>query len=482
MTEINFVEGGYWAAQWTYNIPPVGNPPAEFSYQYDSLASDLETDEFRLHMFPNNFDGATNTYGSNFLIMNGNTLDGINLFGLVESGEFQIDDGDQILIFNDDNTKVISFTASGIATLGTDRLRVSFYGETLAYNGPPGVGFNDDENITFVNTSASDGLNEDVEWNNHILYHDHDRTQIDPANWSGYCLAGGRQHFDFDYWNVGGSTCDIFTCPSEIYNSEHVYMSRTFFSTGNSPQVIYIKGGQVLVRGVVDGQYTIVTDDYTEYRVHSSSNTIDRVWGNIWLIDDVVYSDSYYSGAVVHPQSGGTNNVLGLISGGSVIIANTIPNGARGGGTGSGNIKINAAILAMNGGFISHYWQNTTIGYSGPTLATGYDNLPIADGRGGHRNGYRPESQSGQYSSNNQGDYRGLVRLWGSVVQFRRGYMKRNQTGPYMTGDIGYDKDYHYDWNLQLKPPPYFPDLQSTNNTVILKMASYGEARNHDQD
>ena len=312
MTEINFVEGGYWAAQWTYNIPPVGNPPAEFSYQYDSLASDLETDEFRLHMFPNNFDGATNTYGSNFLIMNGNTLDGINLFSLVESGEFQIDDGDQILIFNDDNTKVISFTASGIATLGTDRLRVSFYGETLAYNGPPGVGFNDDENITFVNTSASDGLNEDVEWNNHILYHDHDRTQIDPANWSGYCLAGGRQHFDFDYWNVGGSTCDIFTCPNEIYNSEHVYMSRTFFSTGNSPQVIYIKGGQVLVRGVVDGQYTIVTDDYTEYRVHSSSNTIDRVWGNIWLIDDVVYSDSYYSGAVVHPQSGGTNNVWDL--------------------------------------------------------------------------------------------------------------------------------------------------------------------------
>ena len=111
------------------------------------MASDLEADEFRLHLFPNNFDGATNTYGSNFLIMNGNTLDGINLFSLVESGEFQIDDGDQILIFNDDNTKVISFTATGIATLGMDRLRVSFYGETLAYNGPPGVGFNDDENI-----------------------------------------------------------------------------------------------------------------------------------------------------------------------------------------------------------------------------------------------------------------------------------------------------------------------------------------------
>ncbi|MDP6170090.1 MAG: hypothetical protein QF780_08795, partial [Candidatus Marinimicrobia bacterium] len=126
--------------------------------------------------------------------------------------------------------------------------------------------------------------------------------------------------------------------------------------------------------------------------------------------------------------------------------------------------------------------QNTTVGYSGPSLASGYDNLPIADGRGGHRNNYRHEDVSGLYSSNNQGDYRGYVRLWGSVVQFRRGYMKRNATGPYMTGDIGYDKDYNYDWNLQLNPPPYFPDLQSTNNSVILKMASYGEARNHNQD
>jgi len=478
MTEINFVEGGYWAAQWTYNIPPIGNPPAEFSFQYDSLASGLETDDFHLHLFPNEFDGTTNTYNSNFLVMSGNTLDGINLYSLVSSGDFEIGDGDQIFIFNEDNSKVISFISSGIATLGTDRLRVSFYGETLAYNGPEGIGFNDDESITFVNASASDGLNEDVQWNNQVYYHDHDLTETDPDGWTGYCEAGGRQHFDFDYWTAGGTTCDIFTCPNEIYDSEHVYMSRTFFARGNSPQIIYIKGGQVLVRGVVDGQYSIVTDDYTEYRVHSSGNTIDRVWGNIWLIDDVVYSDSYGNGQIIHPQDGGTNNVLGLISGGSVIIANTLPNGARSGGTSSGNIKINAAILAMNGGFISQYWQNTTAGHHGP-LITNYDPRPIGDGRGGHRNNYRPDSQSGQYSSDNQGDYRGYVRLWGSVVQFRRGYMKRNTTGPYMTGDIGYDKDYHYDWNLKLNPPPYFPDLQNTNNTVVLKMASYGEANTY---
>ena len=56
--------------------------------------------------------------------------------------------------------------------------------------------------------------------------------------------------------------------------------------------MIYIKGGQVLVRGIVDGQYTIVTDDFTEYRRHDNNEIIDRVWGNIWLIDDVVYNDS----------------------------------------------------------------------------------------------------------------------------------------------------------------------------------------------
>ena len=48
---------------------------------------------------------------------------------------------------------------------------------------------------------------------------------------------------------------------------------------------------------------------------HSSSSTVDRVWGNIWLVDDMVYSDSYGNGQIIHPQDGGTNNVLSLIAG-----------------------------------------------------------------------------------------------------------------------------------------------------------------------
>jgi hypothetical protein len=193
---------------------------------------------------------------------------------------------------------------------------------------------------------------------------------------------------------------------------------------------------------------------------------------------NIVFADSYSDGAVIHPMDGGSNNVLGLISGGSVIIANTRPNGARGGQYGT-DIKINAAILAMNGGFLSHYWQNSLTNYHNWNDGLTYG--VIADGRGGHRNLYRSSEVDGIYTGDD--DDRGTVHLWGSVVQFQRGYMKRNYPGPYNTSPgVGYDKDYHYDWNLQIKPPPYFPDLQNSNNTVILKMASYGEAKTQHQD
>ncbi|MBT4154526.1 MAG: hypothetical protein HOC41_06495, partial [Candidatus Marinimicrobia bacterium] len=325
------------------------------------------------------------------------------------------------------------------------------------------------------NTSATTGLAGDVEWNSFYYYHDH----LD--NGAAYCEAGRIQHFDFEYWNYGGisgTNCDIFSCPSIIYNSDYAYGSRLFYPKGSTPKVIYIRGGQVLVRGIVDGQYSIVTDDYTEYRRHDDTDKIDRVWGNIWLIDDVVYSDSYASGQTIHPNDGGSTNVLGLIAGGNVIIANTRPNGARGKQYGE-DIIINASILAMNGGFISHYWQNTLLGYH--DFNDGLEYGIIADGRGGHRNYYQEQigigpDYSGVYTGTN--DFRGDVNLWGSIVQFKRGYMLRNYLGPYnVTPGVGYDKNYNYDYNLLVNPPPYFPDLETENSNVVLKMASYGEAK-----
>ena len=481
MTEINFVNGGYWATQWWYNIPPVGSPPAEYDFVYDASSHlNPQADAGTLHLFANLYDGTTYppnpANGQNFLIVSAFDASGNNV---QEEIIDLIEGGDIIRIQNGDGSKVQSFIANGATPSGSDKLFVQFNIETFTYVSLSGTGFSDNEPVTFINTSASTGLAEDVEWNSYNFYHDHLDNGID------FCEAGRIQHFDFEYWNYGGISgngCDIFTCPDVIYNSDYVHMNRTFFSKGNSPQVIYIKGGQVLLRGTVDGLYTIVTDDYTEYRRHDDNDIIDRVWGNIWLIDDIVYADSYASGEVVHPIDGGTNHVLGLIAGGSVIIANTRPNGARDQQYGS-DIVINASILAMNGGFISHYWQNTLQNYHNPTYYTGGTGITtvIADGRGGHRNYYRVKSSSppnfgGVFTGNS--DYRGTVHLYGSIVQFKRGYMKRNDPGPYPVPapGLGYDKDYHYDWNLQLKPPPYFPDLESSDNTVILKMASYGEA------
>ena len=48
--------------------------------------------------------------------------------------------------------------------------------------------------------------------------------------------------------------------------------------------------------------------------------------------------------------------------------------------------------------------------------------------------------------------------------------MKRNYPGPYnVSPGVRYDKRYNYDWNLKLRPPPYFPDIKNTNNTVIFE-------------
>ncbi len=478
MTEINFVEGGFWVAQWWYNIPPVGSPAAEYDYYYDSLATGINNrDDGRLHLGANNqfdFDIVPPTYPSNnpppaFIIS------GIDATGSDITQELQdlVNPGDLIRIQNDAGTRWIQFIATNDIPF-LPAVAIFFDPLTLSSSDEP---FLDDEPVKFINTSATTGLAGDVEWNSFYYYHDH----LD--NGAAYCEAGRIQHFDFEYWNYGGisgTNCDIFSCPSIIYNSDYAYGSRLFYPKGSTPKVIYIRGGQVLVRGIVDGQYSIVTDDYTEYRRHDDTDKIDRVWGNIWLIDDVVYSDSYASGQTIHPNDGGSTNVLGLIAGGNVIIANTRPNGARGKQYGE-DIIINASILAMNGGFISHYWQNNLTGYHNPTSYThnGVTTV-IADGRGGHRNYYKEEDDDGVYDDND--DERGIVHLWGSIVQFKRGYMHRdgygNFTMPYSAyPGVGYDKNYHYDYNLLVNPPPYFPDLETENSNVVLKMASYGEAK-----
>ena len=52
--------------------------------------------------------------------------------------------------------------------------------------------------------------------------------------------------------------------------------------------------------------------------------------------------------------------------------------------------------------------------------------------------------------------------------------MMRNNPGPYTSGDIGYEKNYHYDYNLLDNPPPYYPDQSTVSGVIVLKIKSYG--------
>ncbi|MBJ48535.1 MAG: hypothetical protein CMG59_05085 [Candidatus Marinimicrobia bacterium] len=282
---------------------------------------------------------------------------------------------------------------------------------------------------------------------------------------------GLNQHYDFMPLNSIGQE-----------NSSSLLIDAEYFIT--SPTVLYIKDGPVRVKGFYKGQYTIVTDEYTTYKRHAhnqiASEPEDTIWNNIWIVDDLVNADAKNSpgpGPVNHLHGnlsefqpnddcfGGSQNVMGLVSGANVIIANTPENGQRGCGLGGGcNISINAAILALNESFVMHFWQNSTnmpqtLPVEGGRSITGLTNEPpFGDGRG--------RGQSNNQTTNN--DKREEIYLWGSVVQKYRGYMLRNRISNYhqtTMHDIGMDKKYYYDNNLFCTSPPFYPAVEYDDGT-----------------
>ena len=122
-----------------------------------------------------------------------------------------------------------------------------------------------------------------------------------------------------------------------------------------------------------------MTDEHTTYRRHAWHSMFnvreDTTWNNIWITDDLINVDAMHENSGGNPNhthgnlssfqptedcEGGSDNVIGLVSGANVIIANSGANGARGCGAGGCNVSINAAILALNESFVMHFWQNST--------------------------------------------------------------------------------------------------------------------------
>lgn len=235
----------------------------------------------------------------------------------------------------------------------------------------------------------------------------------------------------------------------------------------HGPTVIYVKGGPVRVRGEFSGRYTVVTDEYQTYRRHAWNNNIsppyDTLWCNIWITGDLTNAQSSFGNMgnmqPVDDCSEGSDYIMGLVSGANVFIANTQMNRS--------NVKVNAAIVAFNESFAMHYCQNTCTSNVNAIDPFGdpirYCDPPYGDGRG-------PDI----YGGSGNGDDRGVITLWGGIVQKYRGYMMRNNPGPYNTGDIGMDKNYYYDRNLTCGPPPYYPSIEFETDEVSVNLVQYG--------
>ena len=268
----------------------------------------------------------------------------------------------------------------------------------------------------------------------------------------------GMSHFDFQPLDNLGNV-----------DNESLLLDEERFL--NKPTVIYVKDGPVRVHGTYKGRYTVVTDEFTTYKRHASRGLlaeIDTLWNNIWITNDLINKDSQTLGYVGNLQNQQpeadcdvkyTDNIMGLVSGANVIIANTRANGARNSTFGT-HISINAGIIALNESFVAHYFQNTTNvtanhgDYDGDFAPESSSQPPWGDDRGISIFG----------TNNTNTDSRGTIYLWGSIVQKYRGYVRRSDA-PYYTGEIGYDKSYHYDENLLCDPPPFYPAIEYDNGT-----------------
>ena len=301
-------------------------------------------------------------------------------------------------------------------------------------------------------------------------------SYIPPDNWGIVSGNHGFQHYDFPaIYEPGNWTSQFeidneqpFSSPDQLL-PEYAGGAMTF--TTDKPTAIYVKGGPVRVNGRYKGKYTIVTDEHTTYHRHawaSDINTnlptpcpIDTLWNNIWITDDIINNDAQIDGngrwSLLNAQpdsecNEGSENNLGLVSGANVIVANTIENGARDCSTSNcsdndrSNIDIHAHIIAFNESFTVQYSNNTYASAGGNP----WSNPPFGDGQGIDKFGNSPND-----------DTRGTVNIWGGMVQMFRGYIVRNNPGPYnlANGNIGYPgKEYNFDCNLKCSFPPLYPE------------------------
>jgi hypothetical protein len=140
-----------------------------YDFFFDSLATGLEyREDGTLHLGVNNqFDFVNNTYvtGANppvLLVSSvdaaGNVITTTEIVGIINQGDI-------IHVQNESQTKIIQFTATGTITPYDPMHGIFYEPASFSFSSSNGIPFLDNEPVTFINTSVSTGLDDEVEMN-----------------------------------------------------------------------------------------------------------------------------------------------------------------------------------------------------------------------------------------------------------------------------------------------------------------------------
>jgi hypothetical protein len=252
------------------------------------------------------------------------------------------------------------------------------------------------------------------------------------------------------------------------------------------PQLIWVQG-VARVKGVVEGQVTLLASDSL------------FIMGDL-LVADTILEPCPWSTPPENTAFGtvplGSPNRIGLIGERDVIVAATLENGFSNGAFGGPDcgmtndpvvsvcnqtrrdVIVTAAVLALGCSFESEFWKTTAWGCNVPTVSTqpepcGGDNnshIQLWDNVPG---GTWPDCPG----ANNLSDRRGTLWLCGSLAAARGGYVVRYPVGPWGQARIGYDyRKMRHDGNLDISPPPYWPDAIWVALDTLVVTPRIGEA------
>jgi hypothetical protein len=191
--------------------------------------------------------------------------------------------------------------------------------------------------------------------------------------------SGGRSYSDTDLWlrfNANGTV----TYKTTAAGPESTAVIETFAPNG----VILANRGNLHIKGTVNGRVTV-----------AATGSSGMGYGNVILDDDIVYAQD--------PLSGSCDDILGICSENSVVIANNTANNS--------DINIHGSVFCRTGGF----------------TAEAYNTRPIS----------------------------GTIRLVGGIQQYQR-----EPVGQFLSGSIivhGFQKNYRYDERLMYEEPPFYP-------------------------